>query len=931
MAVNYKDTLNLPKTEFPMKANLPVREPEMVKKWADMDIYKKIIEKNKKKPPFIFHDGPPYANGNIHFGHILNKVLKDIVVKYRNMSGYFTEFIPGWDCHGLPIELHVEREMGKKDGAPGVVDTRRHCREYALKFVDIQREEFMRIGVLGDWKHPYLTLDHSYEAAVAREFGKFVGGGYVYRGKKPVCWCASCRTALAEAEVEYQDHTAPSIYVRFALDDEALFKKLSPKGLPVYAVIWTTTPWTIPSNLAIALNPNYKYVLVRAGQELWILAEALLETMMKEIKIDDYEIVGDISPAELEKKKFKHPLLARESLLILGDHVTMDTGSGCVHTAPGHGREDFEIGVKYGLPPFAPVDDRGRFTKEVGLSYLEGLYVEDSNKLVNEKLKEAGALVWQGFVSHSYPHCWRCKKPTIFRSTEQWFVSLEKNDLRKRSLEAIDKTEWIPKWGRDRIYGMVEGRPDWCISRQRAWGVPIIAMKCKSCGEDILSQELVEHIAAIFEERGADSWFTDPIEKLLPKNFKCPGCGGRDLEREHDIIDVWFESGVSYAAVIENRPGGHLPIDLYLEGSDQHRGWFHSALLTSVANRKMAPYKAVLTHGFIVDPEGKKYSKSARNYEPPDKLMKRSGAEILRLWVAGEDYWNDIKFGGEIIERLTEAYRKVRNTCRFILGNISDFSPDKAAVAPKDILELDRWILHRLQLLIEKCRKAYEDYQFHVIYHSLNEFCVVDLSSFYLDIIKDRLYCERADGPLRRSAQTAMWRVLDAIAKLMAPILSFTAEEVWGHMPGFPGKPESIYLSDMPDVEKAYINDELEARWGKFRVVRGEATKILERARADKLIGNSLEAKLVIEADDELKKFLSSFGDGLADLFIVSGCEFGKASGGYVYESDVVQGLKIAVVKADGGKCERCWKLSVSVGSNNEHPTICTRCAGVVK
>lgn len=930
MPQDYKSTLNLPTTEFAMKANLPVREPQFAEKWSSEKVYEKLIEKNKKNKPFILHDGPPYANGHIHFGHILNKVLKDIVVKYRNMSGYLTEFVPGWDCHGLPIELQVEKDLELKKEHAEVSVVRKMCRDYALGYVKTQSDEFKRIGVLADWHNPYLTVQPTYEGTIVREFGKFVKEGYVYKGKKPVYWCASCETALAEAEVEYKDHTAPSIYVKFALDDKTLQKKLSPGGLPVFAVIWTTTPWTIPSNLGIALNSRYEYVLVKVGQELWLLAEALLNTVIKEIGVTDFQIMSHVDPLELENKKFKHPLIDRDSLLILGDHVTMEAGTGCVHTAPGHGREDYDIGMKYGLPAFAPIDNKGCFTEEVGLPYLVGLYVEKASAVVNQKLLEAGALVFESQLTHSYPHCWRCKRPIVFRSTPQWFISLEKHDLRKRALEWIDKVEWIPKWGRERIFGMVENRPDWCISRQRAWGVPIVALKCNDCEEDILSSDLISHVADIFDKEGADGWFTKDVGHFLPKGFSCPKCHGKNFTKENDIIDVWFESGVSYAAVIENRPGGYLPVDLYLEGSDQHRGWFHSALLTSVATRREAPYKAVLTHGFVVDAEGKKYSKSARNYLPPEKILGASGAEILRLWVSAEDYRNDIRFSDEIMKRLTEAYRKIRNTCRFILGNINDFEPGKDSVKFEKLVDLDKWILHRLQLLIEKCVQAFDEYQFHVIYHSLNEFCVVDLSSFYLDIIKDRLYCEKKDGHLRRSAQTAMWTVLDTLAKLMAPILSFTSEDVWEFMPKYAGKTPSVFLTDMPKSDHKMMNNDLAERWEFLRQIRGEVTKILEKARADKLIGNSLEARLMIEADERTKSFLVSFGKDLPDLFIVSQVDFIQMSGSHVYESELIPELKIAVLKSEGKKCDRCWKYDLAIGVNADHPAICGRCAGVV-
>lgn len=930
MTVDYKDTLNLPQTDFKMKANLPVREPEFVKKWEENNLYQKIMEKNNSCSPFILHDGPPYANGHIHFGHILNKVLKDIVVKYRNMNGFKAGYIPGWDCHGMPIELHVEKELGKGKEEMPITKIREKCKKYALKFVDIQRDEFKRIGVLGDWDNPYLTVDHKYEASIVREFGKFVSAGSVYKGKKPVYWCASCKTALAEAEVEYMDHTSPSIYVKFALDDENVRTSLSPKGLPVYAVIWTTTPWTIPSNLAIALNPSYDYVLVKVKDELWLIVKELLDGMMQEIGVENYEVVREVDASSLEKVKFKHPLINRASIIILGDHVTMEAGSGCVHTAPGHGREDFEIGQKYKLPAFAPIDDRGCFTKEVGLPYLEGVFVQKANAIVNQKLEEAGALVWQGKVTHSYPHCWRCKQPIVFRSTSQWFISMAANDLQSKALNAIDTVTWIPKWGRDRIYGMIESRPDWCISRQRAWGVPIVAFKCKDCEEDILDAGLIAHVADIFEKEGAEVWFYKKTEDFITDDFKCPKCGGRNFDKENNIIDIWFESSVSFAAVIENSDEGHIPVDLYLEGSDQHRGWFHHSLLIGMANRGMPPFKSVLTHGFVVDAKGKKYSKSAGNYVPPEKILKASGAEILRLWVAAEDYRNDIRVSDEILKRLTDAYRKIRNTARFILGNINDFNPDKDKVEFAKMQEIDKWILHRLSLLVAKCRKAYEEYQFHVLYHAINEFCVVDLSSFYLDIIKDRLYCEKKEGALRRSAQSAMYLVLDSITKIMAPVLSFTAEDVWTFMPEFKDKAESVFLTNMPEKIEENVKEELAVRWDKFKIVRSAATKILEKARAEKIIGNSLEAKLIIEADDKLKAFLTTFGDALPDLFIVSQAEFENVAGDHVFESEDLEGLKIAVHKADGEKCERCWKYSETVGKNADHPTICVRCSGVV-
>jgi isoleucyl-tRNA synthetase len=922
---DYKDTLNLPKTAFPMKANLKVNEPLMVERWERERIYERMVERNKGKTPFILHDGPPYANGDIHFGHILNKVLKDIVIKYKNMSGFFAEFIPGWDCHGLPIELQVEKEIGKgKD----VLKVRRACRDYALKYVDIQRREFTRLGVLGLWKEPYLTLNPRYEAVVVREFGKFVKGGYVYKGKKPVFWCTSCQTALAEAEVEYRDHSSPSIYVKFRLGDEGL-KRLSPDGVPVYAVIWTTTPWTIPSNLAIALNPRFRYLLVDVGGERWLMADSLLESAMKEMGVSSYKVYREVLPSEIEMLEFRHPLIDRASLAILGEHVTMDAGTGCVHTAPGHGREDYEIGQKYNLPVFAPVDARGCFTDEVGLPYLKGVSVWDANRIVNEKLKETDALVWEGKVLHSYPHCWRCKNPVVFRATEQWFISIEHNDLRKKALDIIDKVEWIPKWGRDRIYGMVEARPDWCISRQRSWGVPIVSLICRSCGDEVVSPEIAERAALIFEEKGSDAWFTDPTDEFVPKGFVCGRCGGVSFDKGRNIIDVWFESGVSYAAVIEGREGSYVPVDLYLEGSDQHRGWFHSALLSSVATRGISPYKSCLTHGFVVDNEGRKYSKSAGNYIPPEKVIDTYGAEILRLWVAAEDYRNDIKVSEEIVRRLTEAYRKIRNTARFILGNLYDFDPKASMLDYSKLRGLDRWILHKAELFKRRCLKAYESYEYHVIYHALNEFCVVDLSSFYLDILKDRLYCEGASSLERRSAQTAIYHVLDTMVRIMAPILSFMADEIWLAMPAYDGKEESVFLLPMPDLNDNWINGELGAKWERFLEFRKVVLKALELARANGMIGNSLEARVVIETSKEIREFLNSLGENISDLFIVSQCEFGVADGEYSSSLDGDELFKVAVQKANGKKCSRCWKFFAEETSPSLE--ICPRCAAVIK
>lgn len=930
--MDYKTTLNLPKTDFPMKADLARREPDQLKAWEEMGLYHKIIEQNRDRERYVFHDGPPYANGHLHLGTILNKILKDIVVKHRSMSGMCCEFVPGWDCHGLPIELEVDKKLGAAKRTMPPADVRRACREHASQFIGIQREEFKRLGCLGRWEKPYQTMSFDYEATIVREFGKFVGTGGVYKEKKPILWCASCRTALAEAEVEYADHVAPSIYVKFHLEDDDAFRKAwGLKDEAIYLVIWTTTPWTIPANLAIALHPDLPYVAVKVDNEVWIMAEGLMDAVMAAVGKTYYKVVGKPKSTELEHKHCRHPLIDRISLIILGEHVTLEAGTGAVHTAPGHGQEDYEVGKRYGLDVLAPVDDGGKFTSEAGLDWLTGIFVEKANDLVMEKLREQGALIKSDKVSHSYPHCWRCKRPIIFRSTEQWFISMKKNDLRSRALAAIEGVQWIPPWGKNRIGGMLATRPDWCISRQRLWGVPIAAMVCKSCNTSHTTQALAEKCAAIFEQEGADAWFTRPAEDFIPEGFECPSCGEKkSFGKERDILDVWFDSGVSYAAVMEVEEGIREQVDLYLEGSDQHRGWFHTSLLTSIGTRGRAPYKRVLTHGFVVDGEGKKYSKSAKNYVPPDVLINKHGAEILRFWVASEDYRDDMRFSDEILTRLIEAYRKIRNTSRYIVANLSDFDPANDMVDDKELQEIDRFAMHTLQTFISRVRKAYEEFEFHVIAHSLNRLCTVELSAFIFDIMKDRLYCEKAKGVNRRAAQTVLWRIGDAMVKAMAPILSFTSEELWKILPAVAGKKESIFLTQFPEVEKKYLDEKLGERWNRLLSVREAVTKVLEMARAEKTIGNALEAKVVIDAPEELVAFLKTFEDVLPDLFIVSGVEFGAATGAHIFASEEITGLKVAVLRADGSKCSRCWKIRTAVGADANHPELCERCVSVV-
>ena len=926
--MDYKDTLCLPKTEFPMKASLAKKEPDMLKRWEDGDLYGKILEKSKDWKKFILHDGPPYANGNIHLGTALNKILKDIIIKSLFMMGRNTFYLPGWDCHGLPIEHQVEIELGKKGAELSKAEFRRRCREYAEKFLDIQREEFKRLGVLGVWDDPYITMKYSYEATIVRELGKFIGNGSIYKARKPVYWCAKCGTALAEAEVEYHDQSTPAIFVRFKMISDISEKvpELREHKDETSIVIWTTTPWTIPANLAIALHPDLEYSAVKTREHgVLVLATDLVEDVMQQIGVSEYSTLAVFRGGSLEGLKARHPLYDRESLLILAPFVTLDAGSGVVHIAPGHGEEDYEIGKAYGLEVYAPVDNAGRFTKDVGPEFA-GQFVFDANETVNEALKREGALLNVDTYEHSYPYCWRCKSPIIFRSTSQWFISVEHGDLRKKALDAINRVKWIPSWGRDRIYNMVESRPDWCISRQRAWGVPIPVFACKECGGILMSQPIAEHVADIFEREGADAWFTRTASELLPAGTKCSGCSGGEFVKEEDIVDVWFDSGVSYAAVCENDPRLGVPVDLYLEGSDQHRGWFHSTLLASVGTRGDAPYRAVLTHGFVVDGEGRKMSKSVGNTILPEEIISKYGAEILRLWASAQDYKNDIRISDEIVNRLVETYRRIRNTSRFMLGNLHDFDPDADKVPFEDMLELDRHALHVTQKLIERVRKAYEEFEPYVIYQQVHNFCVVDMSAFYLDILKDRLYVYKRDSLERRSAQSAIFRIITDLTRLVAPILAFTAEEIWDHVPAFSGKEESVHLTGMPVADPSLMDEALAAKWGRVLLLRQEVSKEMEQARRDKVIGHPLDARVNLFAGGETLDFLESIGPVLGDVFICSGVKVAEGDGKYG-ESESFSQLRIEVSKAPGGKCPRCWHYREDIGQNPAFAEVCGRCA----
>jgi len=915
-----------------MKANLSQREPEQLSAWEASRLYEKVRKQSAQKKKFILHDGPPYANGHIHTGTALNKILKDIIVRSRQMAGFDAVYVPGWDCHGLPIEHKVDIALKGKKKDMTQTQIRKRCRTYAEKYIDIQRKEFKRLGVMGEWDHPYLTMNYPYEATIARECCKFAMEGSLYRSKKPIYWCCSCQTALAEAEIEYHDETSPSIYVKFALIDDLGAKIPALAGKQISVIIWTTTPWTLPANLAVALNPQFVYAAVEVpGREVFILARDMVDDCMVTFGISDYRVLAEIEAGILEKMNCRHPLYDRKSLIVLADHVTLEAGTGCVHTAPGHGREDYEVGITYGMDIYSPVDDEGRFTDDV--DFFSGQFVFDANKNVNAKLQDINRLVKEEDLTHSYPHCWRCKQPVIFRATPQWFISMEKTGLRQKSLDEIEKVNWIPHWGKDRIYGMIENRPDWCISRQRAWGVPITVLYCEKCDAPYMTEALMERIHTLFTENGADVWFEKKVEDLLGDNPSCPHCGHDTFIKEDDILDVWFDSGVSHAAVLEYRDYLSWPADLYLEGSDQHRGWFHSALLTAVALRGRAPYKAVLTHGFVVDAEGKKMSKSIGNIIAPSELIKQYGAEILRLWVTATDYRDDIRISDNILKQLTDAYRKIRNTCRFILGNCSDFNPESDAVHYDQLPEIDRFALHTLYQLVEKSKKAYMDFEFHSVYHGLYNYCTLDLSSFYLDILKDRLYTSLPASRERRSAQTVLHIILDAMVRIMAPIMIFTAEEIRRYLPATGQALDSVHLEQFPESVPQWNDPDLASRWQRILDVREEVTRALEAARVAKTIGHPLSARVIISAPEAIYRELLPYADDLSTVFITSQAILSQDSplGDDAFVSNNMDGLKIQVLPAEGEKCERCWIHDPSVGSHAGHPTLCRRCSDVVE
>lgn len=928
MPQDYNATLNLPKTDFSMRGNLPQKEPAMIEEWKKNRTYYKMIKKNEGKPTYVLHDGPPYANGDIHLGTALNKVLKDIIVKYKNMSGYCSPYIPGWDTHGLPIELKAMKSIGVENGAIPPIKLRRHCREYALKYVDLQRSEFLRLGVWGDFDDPYLTLKPEFEAKQIEIFGDMAKKGYIYKGMKPVYWCPDCQTALAEAEIEYSDDKCVSIFVKFAVnDDKGILKNAGYDLSKTYFVIWTTTTWTLPGNLAICLGPEYEYTVVSANGENYIMAKELVPSVMEAAGISEYETSGSFLGKEFEYMTAKHPFFDRDSLVIVGDHVTLDSGTGCVHTAPGFGVEDFEVCKKYPeIGIVVSVDGNGKMTKEAGK--YEGLTTDEANKAIGKDIAESGALLASQRIVHQYPHCWRCKNPIIFRATEQWFCSV--NDFKDEAIKAIESVQWIPAWGEERIKNMVRDRSDWCISRQRTWGVPIPILYCKNCNKPLINDETIKAISELFAKEGSDAWYEKEPDEFIPKTVKCE-CGCNEFTKEKDIMDVWFDSGVTHTAVLVNR-GFDVPADLYLEGADQYRGWFQSSLLTSVAWRGTAPYKAVCTHGWVVDGKGMTMHKSLGNGIEPKEITDNNGADILRLWTASSDYHADIRISKEILKQLSDTYKKIRNTARFILGNISNgagFDPDKDSVPVNELTEIDKWALIRLNALIDKAKAGYESFDYHAALSAIHNFCVTDMSNFYLDIIKDRLYCDEENSKERRSAQTAMYIILSSFSRLIAPVLSFTSEEIWKFMPHTANDDaESIFLNDMPEKLDIDVTPEFTEKWDMIYKLRSEVTKALEQKRADKFIGASLEAKVTLHVGDKaLYEKISAISEELAKVFIVSEVSvINNDDGEYKSEN-----FSFTVEKAEGEKCERCWMYSKEVGINALYPTLCPRCAAVVK
>lgn len=919
----YGETLNLPKTDFPMRGNLAKNEPQYLKFWDDLDIHHKVNEKNKDNPTFILHDGPPYANGHLHLGHTLNKVLKDMINKSKSLQGFQTPYVPGWDTHGLPIELKAIERLGldAKDNDP--IAFRDACRDYALSFVDIQRDEFKRLGVRGDWENPYLTLKPEFEAEEVGVFGTMAKKGYIYKGVKVIHWCPHDQTALAEAEIEYGEEVSPSIYVRLKITDaKGLFDETD-----AYFVIWTTTPWTLPANRAVCVHPEFTYQLLQFGNDKYILAKELVQSVIEACHLpEDYQVLKEWVGADLEYVRYQTPF-KEESITVLGTHVTLEAGTGCVHTAPGHGQDDFAVGKAYHLEILSPIDDAGVLTDETG--QFEGLSTTDANPVICQVLRDRGDLLGESKIHHQYPHCWRCKTPVLFRATDQWFASVD--GFREEALKAIDEDiQFIPEWGKERIYNMIRDRGDWCISRQRIWGVPIPAFYCKDCGEIIINDESIAHVQDLFRKEGANAWYAHDEKELLPEGYRCPKCGGNHFRKETDTMDVWFDSGSTHQGVLRTRPELSWPADLYLEGSDQHRGWFNSSLCTSVAINGKAPYRGLLTHGFLVDEQGRKMSKSLGNGVDPQEVINKQGADILRLWVSSADYRGDVSVSDNIMKQTGESYRKIRNTLRYLLGSLFDFDPSQDAVAVEDMTALDRWALMRLKEVVDGSKEAYNKYEFHVVYRMVHNFCTADLSAFYLNIIKDRLYANEKKGVNRRAAQTVLFELAKALGVILSPILTFTTEEFFKYLP-LENKPESVQLMDWPEVIDAKVDDAFKAKWDLLIALRDEVSKPLEEARRDKTIGNSLDAKLLIgmQGLDDVREALADLDMTLADYLLVSQAEVreGSVDG---WASEEIPGLTVQVLMAEGNKCPRCWKYVTELTDDGE-AEVCHRCAAVLE
>ena len=922
MPQDYNKTLNLPATDFPMRAGLPKSEPETLKRWQENKVYEHLMELNEGKPLYVLHDGPPYANGDIHLGHALNKILKDMIVRYKNMTGFKAPYVPGWDTHGLPTELKARKKAGVSNSSEiSDVELRKICRDFALSYIDGQREQFKRLGGIGEWDNPYITLKHEFEATQIEVFSEMACKGYIYRGLKPVYWCPDCETALAEAEIEYSEDPCHSVYVKFRVTDD--MGKLSAMGADLkntYFVIWTTTTWTLPANVAICVGPRFNYSLIKCDNEYYVMAEELYVSAMEAAGKENYEVIGTIKGSELEYMKTAHPFMDRTSLVIVGDHVTLESGTGCVHTAPGHGLDDYEVCRNYKeLPIVVPVDAHGRLTEEAG--QFAGLLTEEANKPIAQYLEKTGALFAIKKIVHQYPHCWRCKKPVLFRATKQWFCSVDA--IKDDAVAAIKKINWIPGWGEDRITSMVRDRKDWCISRQRKWGVPIPIFFCKKCGEPIINKKAMMAVSELFGKEGSDAWYSKSANEIIPSDIVCPKCGGKDFDKEKDIMDVWFDSGVSHAAVCAKRPYLKWPADLYLEGADQYRGWFQSSLLTAIATKGEAPYKNVLTHGWVIDMEGKKMSKSAGNGMSPAEIINQYGADILRLWVASSDYHADVRISKDILKQISEAYRKIRNTARYILGNISDFNPDTDSVPFEKLLPIDKWALSKLDALNKKVRDGYDKFEFHQVFHAIHNFCVVDMSNFYFDVLKDRLYTEKSDGELRRAAQTTIYIILDSMTRMVSPILAYTSDEIWQFMPhSSKENAENILFNDMPELTGINVDENFIAMWDRIHETRDIVKKALEVEVKNKTIRSSLEAKVVLKCSGEQYEFLKSVENELASSFIVSAVEI---------ENTGAEQLEVEISHAEGEKCERCWIYSNTVGKNEKHKTLCARCAAVLE